>query len=127
MTGSDDHTLALSIWRAVNTGTIDDVQEAIYQVRKCPGAHVSGYVNWPVSDDGTTTSPPALYVAVIMNDAEKVCLLIDCGADLFCHDCHEMREEYGNTHNRAHVFDILDEAIHDWNHQDPYTENPYTE
>jgi hypothetical protein len=110
MAGSEDDTLALSLWRAVNTGTIDDVHKAIDLIRTREGSHVSGYVNWPVSDDGKST----LYVAVMLNDAEKVRLLIDNHADLFHDDwSDELYEEYGNTH--FHVFDILDKARQDWN------------
>ena len=107
MAGSEDDTLdsegymlCLSLWRAVNTGTIDDVQKAIDQ---------GVCVNWPVSDDGKSV----LYVAVMLNDAEKVRLLIDNHADLDHDDWSELYEEYGNTH--FHVFDILDKARQDWN------------
>jgi hypothetical protein len=107
MAGSEDDTLdsegymlCLSLWRAVNTGTIDDVQKAIDQ---------GVCVNWPVSDDGKSV----LYVAVMLNDAEKVRLLIDNHADLDHDDWSELYEEYGNTH--FHVFDILDKARQDLN------------
>jgi hypothetical protein len=104
----EDETLALSLWRAVNTGTIDDVHKAIDLIRT-RRSHTSCYVNWPVSDDGKS----ALYMAVMLNDAEKVRLLIDNHADLFHDDWSELYEEYGNTH--FHVFDILDKAMQDWN------------
>ena len=97
---SECYMLCLSLWRAVNTGTIDDVQKAIDQ---------GVCVNWPVSDDGKSV----LYVAVMLNDAEKVRLLIDNDADLFYDDWSELYEEYGNTH--FHVFDILDKARQDLN------------
>ena len=109
MAGSEDDTLALSLWRAVKTGTIDDVHKAIDLIRTREGSHVSGYVNWPVSDDGKST----LYVAVMLNDAEKVRLLIDNDADLCCDDWSpELYEEYVNTH--FHVFDIIDKARQDY-------------
>jgi hypothetical protein len=98
---SECYMLCLSLWLAVNTGTIDDVQKAIDQ---------GVCVNWPVSDDGKSV----LYVAVMLNDAEKVRLLIDNDADLFYDDwSHELYEEYVNTH--FHVFDILYKARQDWN------------
>jgi hypothetical protein len=108
MAGSEDDTLALSLWRAVKTGTIDDVHKAIDLIRTREGLYVSGFVNRSVSDDGKSI----LYVAVMLNDAEKVRLLIDNHAHLDQDDWSELYEEYGNTH--FHVFDILDKAMQDW-------------
>jgi hypothetical protein len=109
MAGSDVYAGALAIWQAVRNGTISDVEKAIYDVSGV-GKYPSGYVNMPVGDQWS-----ALYVAVTLNDAAKVRLLLENGADLFQDDWDELEEACGNTH--SHVLDIIREAQDDWNYQ----------
>ena len=103
--GSEDWT---SVWRAVKTGTIVDVQNAIDQIR-LRNHFTSPYVNWSMTFSGKKTS--ALYVAVLQNDDEKVRLLIDCDAELDRDTenlAHDLSEEDGDAHER--VLDIIREA-----------------
>ena len=115
---SEDWT---SVWWAVKTGTIDDVQKAIDQVRS-GGSRIGNYVSYHGGDGDT--SPP--YEAVLLNDAEKVRLLIDCGADIHsgCEKgyplqvAEELYEKNGNAHMK--VFEILDEAHDAFEYQSNY-------
>jgi hypothetical protein len=119
---SGDYT---SVWRAVKTGTIDDVQKAIDQIAACPGSFTSSYVSMTGGD--SETSP--LHEAVLLNDAEKVRLLLHHNADLF-YNCEyvaeeldgtardfaqELYEKNGNTH--LNVLEILNEAHDAWEYQ----------
>ena len=110
-----------SVWRAVETRTIDDLQKAIYQIRS-GGSFTGPYVSYRGGDG--ETSP--LYEAVLLNDAEKVRLLIDCGADIHsgCEEgyplqvAEELYEKNGNTHLK--VFEILDESHDAFEYQSKY-------
>jgi hypothetical protein len=107
--GSEVYAWALGIWQAVRNGTTSDIEKAIYDVTST-GSYASPFVNYPVGDQGS-----ALYVAVTLNDAAKVRLLLENGADLFQDDWDELEEACGNTH--SHVLDIIREAQDDWNYQ----------
>ena len=110
----DDREYFTSVWRAVKVGTIVDVQNSIDQIRARCLFH---YVDWKVTYSGNETT--ALELAVILNDAEKVQLLIDCGADIWTgHPQEKAQDNYeknGDTH--IQVLDIIDQAIVDLNYQ----------
>ena len=107
-----------SVWWAVKTGTIDDVQKAIDHIRSGGSQFVGTHVSYHGGDGDT--SP--LYEAVLLNDAEKVRLLIDCGADIHSGYTLEVAEELykikGNKHLK--VFEILDEARDAFEYQSKY-------
>lgn len=110
-----------SVWRAVKYGTKDDVQEAIDKIL-ATNSFTGAYVSFCGGDDGTS----ALYEAVILNDVEKVSLLLHYDADIFsrCEEgtprdlAQELYEKNGDTHLK--VLEILDKAHDDFEYQSKY-------
>jgi hypothetical protein len=109
------YTGAFFIRWAVENGTIDDLQKAIDHV-KGTDTCASACVNYNMTDGGKETD--VLYTAVVLNDAEKVRLLIDSGAHVDDHAWHELYESYDTAAQarHCHVFEMLEQAQDDWNY-----------
>ena len=97
------YTGAFCIRWAVARGTLGDLHTALATVRSHTScASACSYANYGETD--------VLAMAAMQNDAGKVRLLIDNGADLFNQNWSELSEQVGSTH--SHVFQMIQEALH---------------